>query len=674
MDIGLRHSVVAFFILVTTTVNTGPPAGADVVPDPGPEGPITYINPNPAECEPIQYQGERYEATVPATLDLAERAKLSVHFLTSFMNPNLEYEPYNMIELMKVPPTMWHCQGDFQMQGKVLEMIPPSRLISGSRENPKAEYEFMKMFLRMQGDDGLVYAPVVGRPWVLKQGGYLHPPDDQKEGVEQICTLGYGTSRALSGFTILAKLDPDGPWPEAARKLAKGIKKTLIVDGPNAYAFSHWNIPGREIEKPEKPPVGIIAGGNAWTAMALIQYHRGLGDPEALDLAGKLLHFIFLDSGYFGENGRYLAGGSGSGWAHFHTHATSMVAALYYIAETGDKTLLNPVLEAYDYGIEAGNGVLGFFPEAVHESGPGFMGQDHPYKYHTSESCEVADMVMAAILLSKLGIDKWDDADRWLRNQLAENQLTNVCWVSDGRLDTSVAVPSQGHIDKFYQPGKYTTNNVAQRAVGGFASHPSANDFQGHPEMVVTIANCCSGTGPRALFYGWREAITYDKGGMIWTFDRPVLRINLLLNRASKWADIESHIPYAGRVDVKAKHDLKVEVRIPHWADEKLVQCVVDGSTREITFDGRYAKLGEINKGQTATITMPLEERMETVHIQGPPGGVNEYKLVMRGGSVVAIDPPGKYHPLYQRNHYRAGKTLYRKVERFVPEDELNWW
>ena len=32
------------------------------------------------------------------------------------------------------------------------------------------------------------------------------------------------------------------------------------------------------------------------------------------------------------------------------------------------------------------------------------------------------------------------------------------------------------------------------------------------------------------------------------------LSVNLLLNRASPWVDVDSHIPYEGRVDLKVKH------------------------------------------------------------------------------------------------------------------------
>src|ERR1041385_3487774 len=42
----------------------------------------------------LKPKGEYYDAFVPDTLDLAERARLTVHGLTSFLNPKQNYAPY----------------------------------------------------------------------------------------------------------------------------------------------------------------------------------------------------------------------------------------------------------------------------------------------------------------------------------------------------------------------------------------------------------------------------------------------------------------------------------------------------------------------------------------------------------------------------------------------------
>src|SRR5262245_17538524 len=57
-------------------------ATQDVIPDPAPTGEINYINPNIPEVPRPRYSGERYEALVPATLDLAERGWWSTNAQT----------------------------------------------------------------------------------------------------------------------------------------------------------------------------------------------------------------------------------------------------------------------------------------------------------------------------------------------------------------------------------------------------------------------------------------------------------------------------------------------------------------------------------------------------------------------------------------------------------------
>ena len=43
------------------------------------------------------------------------------------------------------------------------------------------------------------------------------------------------------------------------------------------------------------------------------------------------------------------------------------------------------------------------------------------------------------------------------------------------------------------------------------------------------------------------------------------------------------------------------------------------------------------------------------------------------GDTVVAIDPPGRNGPLYQREHFRKGAVRWRKVERFLPDEEVQY-
>lgn len=53
--------------------------------------------------------------------------------------------------------------------------------------------------------------------------------------------------------------------------------------------------------------------------------------------------------------------------------------------------------------------------------------------------------------------------------------------------------------------------------------------------------------------------------------DIGVAQVNLLLNRAFPWMDIDSHLPYEGKVVLRNKAAQEAFVRIPLWADEEAV-------------------------------------------------------------------------------------------------------
>jgi hypothetical protein len=193
--------------------------------------------------------------------------------------------------------------------------------------------------------------------------------------------------------------------------------------------------------------------------------------------------------------------------------------------------------------------------------------------------------------------------------------------------------------------------------VGGFAGWPSANDWQGNTGM--SIMHCCTGNGTRAIYYVWQNVLTGKDGH---------LRVNLLLNRASYWADVDSFIPYQGRVDVKIKKGCALSVRIPEWVKPEQTHCQVNGADRSLSWDGRYAVVGPVQPPDVVTLRFPIFERTDVVQIQG-----QEYTLIRKGNDVVQIDPPGRFCPLYQRQKYRDDLPRTRKVLRFVASQEIPW-
>lgn len=144
--------------------------------------------------------------------------------------------------------------------------------------------------------------------------------------------------------------------------------------------------------------------------------------------------------------------------------------------------------------------------------------------------------------------------------------------------------------------------------------------------------------------------------------------MNLLLNRASPWADVDSYIPYQGRVEIKIKHSLDLAVRIPEWVTPQEVRVQVNATERSVGWDGRYVRVGAVKPGDVVAVVFPIYERTDVVYAQK-----RKYTPVRRGNEVVDIYPRGRYYPFYQRSHYRSAEPRWRKVGRFVSPRQIDW-
>jgi len=320
---------------------------------------------------------------------------------------------------------------------------------------------------------------------------------------------------------------------------------------------------------------------------------------------------------------------------HFHHNGNAMAALSEYALATRDQEFADFVQKGYECGRSVGWPLVGFFPEYI-EDWP-----DHR-PYIDCETCCTVDMIMMAINLSKLGQgDYWDDVDRYVRNQLIEMQMKNGDWINQIAAkypDTPVGSGEDG-------------DNIAERVIGSFTGWATANDYL-PVEDENFISACCTGNGSRAIFYIWDNMLE---------FVDERLSIHLLLNRASPWADVNSYVPYEGRIDVMMKTACNVEIRIPEWVKYEEVSCFVNSMPREIVIQERYVQVGSTESGNLVTLTFPISERTVNTTI----GGVS-YTLIIKGNDVVSIDPPGNWQPFYQRAHYRD-KVRWVKCERFVP-------
>ena len=258
-------------------------------------------------------------------------------------------------------------------------------------------------------------------------------------------------------------------------------------------------------------------------------------------------------------------------------------------------------------------------------------------------------MIHIGLKFSTSGVgDYWDDVDRWVRNQFVEQQLLKSEWARE--------------VTKGLPPLKLEPNmsseGLPEKLVGSFSYTSTPNEWW--TAGFWTIA-CCNGNASRALYYVWENILNYKDGK---------LKVNLLLNRASKWADIDSYLPYQGKVAIKMKRGMNLQVRIPSWVTESDIECTIDGTEKACQLDGRYLKIGSVKAGQGVVVAFPLKR--ETIKITAFD---KSYTLDFKGYNIVNVWPryPDVLYPSYTQIKYRYDEPRYVELTRFVAEDEMNW-
>ena len=629
---------------------------------------IDYPTKNIPPIEAPPCPGQRYEDSIPDTLDIASRCELAINALTGITDPDADYEVYWEVELFRNPPTMMHDHNDWvQSVEGFMEALPLLRAATGSDLNTYVDPVWMQVNLKTIGPDGLVYEVLDATPWsrlnpwsfksVWTKDGKITSAGDKSM---KLATTAAKCGRVIGAMTAYYLRDKNPVWTETCERMIQRLSELVVSRGKVSY------IPWGAVEPYAKfgpeavMPTGMdaVEYGNIRSIQGLSQYYQVTGYEPARKTAAKLTAFGMEGANYYDAHGRFLMGAQErqalltSGrlkihypeakqaklGGHFHGHTIGLISMLEYAAMAKDARALEFVNGGYQYAKTQGSSLVGFFPELAINN-----------RYFACESCEVADMIGMAIKLTKAGAgDYWDDVDRWMRNQFAEQQLTNGDWIPK----LAATMPTK--------PVAFneTTERLVERNIGTFAGWASGNEFA----TQIGIQQCCLGNSARALYYVL-ESIVERQGDN--------LRLNLLMNRASPWADVYSHIPYQGRVALKLKKPCeKVLVRAPEWikTGSGETTCKVNGAARNLSWQGRYVNAGHGVPGDSMEISFPIAERTVKETIGDVP-----YTLTIKGNTVTTIDPRGKYGALYERAYYRQNEAPWRKVTRFVPDQAIVW-
>ena len=616
-----------------------------------------------------------YEAEVPDTLDLAERARLSVNSLTGAADLQQNCETFQCLHFDTNPAYFTHNTGGPCLP-KAIHVLPLMRKMSGSTLHADYDGRMVDALLTDIDENGLWWLRYAGRP---SREGFPNYGED--------VYWPFPHARLMVALMAWHEFDNNPKWLKVGRHLAEGLQKvarqneqrawftnnkpTFLVRAAMAEEFEDLAAMGEgkkptgkggsgpTVEEPDKVNFQVI--GNPLRALSL--WAGVSGDEEALELARKTARFMLKPTMWGSSDGpTMIAGPEHAHWeGHFHTRTTGVMGMVDYAIIANDYVAKHFVRHFYEYTRNAGIGRIGFFPAVL---GPlEKIQQNNRRAYGGSaqvcETCSIGDMVYIACRLSQAGIgDYWDDVDQYVRNHLVESQLLRRDLI-EKIIETAIEHPLNPEIE--------SGERVIERGLGGFAS---VSD----PTMLhAWWTMCCNANAPVGLYEAWNSIVQYNQG---------LAQVNLLLNRASPWVDIDSYLPYEGKVGFKIKTAKKLSVRIPTWADKRAVRCQVNQKSILPAWSGNYVLVDRLQPSDEVTLTFPM---VETTEYHTAPTYEIQYTCRFKGNTLVDISPrPDKFawklmasddgakipvrrgYPLYLREFYKGDKAPMKKISRYV--------
>ena len=592
----------------------------------------------------LPVRGRYYQAEVPDTLDLAERAKLG---LQHFTNATYEDHGYEMpLTVDFAPPAIqFHMNSVAACQCKAMEAMAMLRVASGSKEGLEREAKMVKMMASFLGDDGLYWIPGgrADKPWIA---------------IREPFVMVHGQGRMMRAMIAWHQYTGDPAWKERIDRLVDGLDRKLVVR-KNDYAYipvrGHYDEEylrscyTRRGWKDTSEPTdekfgeeGSLFNHQGHLPGALANWYRLTGNTEALRLAGELVRF-YIKPKFWADwkSGEYpgVVGAEHAHWnGHFHGYINTLRAILEYAMATNDVRLMAFVRDGYEWARQAGLARINLVGDL--------------------QGCAVGRIIGLAVKLTYAGVgDYWEDVDQYIRNGGSEMQITSDDLPQIRRLQKDKPASS---------PNPALDEAALAAAVGSFA---------GRKKDCWWL--CCSPHGNMGIFYAWDGIVRYSDG---------VAQVNLLLNRVSPWMDIDSYIPFEGKVMLRNKAAREAFVRMPLYVDKKTVNVHLQGRAVGKEWLGRYLWLRHLRAGDVATVEFPMEEKTE--QWSTPPKDRNTLFLLssnttftfrLKGNTLVEVTPP--LMPEVPGGWlFESRKTIYgrkaagsKRVTRFVTPTVLQW-
>jgi hypothetical protein len=265
--------------------------------------------------ERVVVSGHSYEAEVPDTFELADRARIALSGMLGVIDPVL-MQQYGLARIAARHPRLNHWSADVPLDPKFGESLAMMRLVTGSALHEDLERSFRREMLS-RIDDGLYWdRHDARRPW---RKVYNNSAELYGEAKDVDLSNVWGVARMMRALTAWSGVYgcDVSEWNDA---MAAGLRR-IAVDrndysyyphkgGPNdgfVYMRSGW-VDVEEADRDRIGPEGSVTCFQGHQIYAAAQWHRRSGNAQAAELAERLSRYVMKPK-FWGGAFRYDAEG-----------------------------------------------------------------------------------------------------------------------------------------------------------------------------------------------------------------------------------------------------------------------------------------------------------------------------------------------------------------------------
>ncbi|OHB57757.1 MAG: hypothetical protein A2Y12_18265 [Planctomycetes bacterium GWF2_42_9] len=528
--------------------------------------------------------------------DLKQVAKNAHNFLTTMVDKEYDCLPYWFVQINENPAYAKHVRvDDAELVASWYEAIVSIENIIGADDaSEKVKNGFKKHLMKSWGKDGLRYHE--DYPWSNTNHSAFHEMSYILGALNRVLEVEPGNVEAEKHSSGLVR---------AMRDLVFERKVKTFWSGDFPFNEKIYEFPGDVyLRDGGFVPAHVTGRGeeairNGMVLHSIVVRAEKHNDHVALDLAEGLANHILGLSRYFSYNGEFF------GHVHSAVWAASGIARLGRLLN--NEFYIEKANAIYNY-VKSISSSFGWVPEYA---------KWHPMSEEFCETCCIKDMIQCSLELIDCGYDYWDVVNKYVRNQLAENQITDGSFIA---VDNSIE-----------DANGYTYKDIDKRVVGGWSGGAEPNSIS--LQRFRSIAGCCVGTAPQALDLVWERIITKSDQGIF---------INLPIEKEDNQAKVEIGYPNEGFLKVTAKNDGKYFIRTYDWMGEK-ISTKLNNKLVPLMYENNCIAF-DVKKSDVIELSHELETKIVSENFRG-----RDWAVTWRGPDVVELEPSGAPLQLYQR-------------------------